>query len=218
MQKINVLVLSFLFVGCVADTGGEVFYAADAPVEAAPAPIEACELSPAGECYVNACDPWEDVQRDDTGAIVHGISQCAICRRFEDAYYQRAAELGCAEPYPLDGCPIDVGGTDCIVDTVEEWADGSWATDCAMLVRWFGQLESLGGYLCGDACTITNPYAVSVTSTVVQEPRPISNPSWGLDWCCPDTPYALRERCPFWCDGPNECGWAECRALYESRR
>ena len=144
---------------------------------------------------VHDCDPDEGLVLAADGTILEGITQCAICRRYEDAYTRRAAELGCAEPYPLDGCPIDEGAGNCQVDLVDHAAD--WVNEldtCADLLLYIGSRESYGGHECGDSCTWTNPYAdPTVASSVTDEQVSEYETDWDNQHaCCPGTSYAER--------------------------
>lgn len=144
---------------------------------------------------VNDCSPDEGLVLADDGTILEGITQCAICRRYEDAYVRRAAELGCDAPYPLDGCPIDEGQGNCQVDLVvdaTEWMDNF--DTCKDLVLYAGSREMYGGHECGDSCTWTNPYADPlVTSSVADEYTNEYETNWDDQHaCCPGTSYAER--------------------------
>lgn len=175
-----VAVMLLLF-GCAADVEPTA-YRAEASAAAAP------------------CGPDEGLVRDASGAIVHGITQCALCRRFELAYEARAQELGCSAPFPADAC-VDEGLTDCLVAEVEEWADFSWATSCEQLTGYAARPETYHRFTCGEDCQLTG--------------LPDAYPA-----CCPGTPYALRhyDRCPYWCDGLAQCNAdAECEALLAER-
>jgi len=144
---------------------------------------------------VNDCDPWEGVERDASGEIVHGVTQCAICRQFKDAYNARAAVLGCGAPYPLDGCPIDEGLDDCSIWQIAESVYSYGAIpDCETLLEVAGRIESFGGIECGDTCTWSDPYANPVHSDVEQPPTTPISGGWGDRYaCCPGTPYEARE-------------------------
>lgn len=147
---------------------------------------------PAG--LVNGCSPDADLVLGPDGAPTHGISACSICARIEGAYLARAAELGCTAPYPLDGCPIDEGQTDCLVWQVElAEADIAREGTCAAILAIAGDIEEYGGFECGDACTWTDPYAVPVSSDTVQaDPLAVSGGWRDHHACAPGTPYAAR--------------------------
>lgn len=158
---------------------------------------------------VNGCSADEGLTFRADGSIETGITACAICRRYEDAYYARAAELGCDAAYPLDGCPIDDGASDCLLYTVE--SDLDWIATletCDALVHVTGQIEEYGGHLCGAACTWTDPYAAPVTSSASQNaPRAISG-GWDHDSCVAAAalPYECRGSYPAcWCPNVPEC-------------
>lgn len=142
---------------------------------------------------VNPCDPWEGAAFDEQGAQVRGITQCAVCRRSEDAFAARAAELGCVEAYPLDGCPIDEGRDDCLTYHADDQARFIAASEtCVELVERAGSIEGIGGVECGDACRWSDPYAVPVTSDVPQPPPRNIAGGWDHLACCPGTPYSVR--------------------------
>jgi hypothetical protein len=143
---------------------------------------------------VNRCDPDEGLVTNEDGVIVEGITQCAICRRMEDAFRTRASELGCEERYPLNGCPIDEGMADCMVGITDEFIDGTYyeIEDCDTLVLFAGQFENYGGFECGDSCTWSDPYANPVDSDVEQvDTLPIAG-GYEHDACDPGTPYQDR--------------------------
>lgn len=143
------------------------------------------------------CGPDEGLEVVD-GEVVHGISQCALCRRFELAYEAQAVALGCAAPFPSGAC-VDEGLEDCHVGLVDEWADFSWATSCEQLEGYATDPETYAGFICGDSCETTVEHRLE---------------------CCPGTPYALRDwrACPYWCDGLSQCNAIpECEALLEER-
>lgn len=153
--------------------------------------VTGCVTQPAAPCSVD-----EGLQVNEQGEVVHGISQCAMCERFRAAYEERAAQLGCEQPFPSEAC-VDEGLTDCHVGLIEEWADFSWATRCSDLYEHVRRPDTYHGFICGDACETTGTHEFE---------------------CCEGTPYELRSwrRCPYWCYGLSECGSdPECVALYE---
>lgn len=178
-RYITALVLVAALFGCTQPVEPAAGLLEDAPATAAP------------------CGPDDGLVLED-GAVVHGISQCALCARFQSAYEARAAQLGCDAPFPASAC-VDEGLTDCLVEQVDEWADFTWATSCEQLHSYAARPETYDGFVCGDSCVTTGT---------------------GIEECCPGTPYALRayDRCPYWCDGLSQCGGdAECEALLAER-
>lgn len=140
------------------------------------------------------CGVDDDLLLAEDGSIVHGITQCSVCARVEASYHARAAELGCDAPYPLDGCPIDAGLTDCSVRQTGIIADFvRVAADCDELSGRAGTIESYGGIECGDTCTWSDPYSVPVTSTVEQPPPRNIHGGWDRDRC-PEGGRAYHER------------------------
>lgn len=99
---------------------------------------------------------------DDGATVVEGydaISSCALCRRVEDAYLARAAELGCGEPFPLDACPL--GALDgCFADQADWHADfvGSSAT-CEILLARTATIDNWSGFECGGTFCYAPPYS-----------------------------------------------------------
>jgi hypothetical protein len=84
--------------------------------------------------YVNTCS-WNDDEHQERRGVawVTMISPCAACRHIEQAYYDRAWEMGCCEPWPLTVCPLD-GGSSCHEDAADNAA--AWLTaapDCTVL-------------------------------------------------------------------------------------
>lgn len=89
-----------------------------------------------------SCGPHEDLIVVDE-EVEHGISQCAVCARARIAFAEGAARLGCAEAYPLDGCPSDRGLTDCSLwDAQAVTLPVELAEDCDELVARASDLEA----------------------------------------------------------------------------
>lgn len=101
----------------LADAGepGDAGTAPDANVDGGgPAP-NAC-----AEVYTNQCDWNEGAVRVRRGADwVTSVTPCAACRHIEQAFYDRAFELGCDCRWPLSECPLN-GGSSCIEQQADE--------------------------------------------------------------------------------------------------
>lgn len=183
------LLLALLLVACAAP--------AEDPISTFPSSANARVTLPSTS--IEACSPDEGLVLGPDGAVDVGITQCALCRRFEDAYEARSRELGGCAPFPAEAC-VDEGLSDCLVELVDAWADFGWALDCEDLETYAAAPETYAGFVCGPDCAVTG--------------RP------GRFECCPDTPYALRSwrRCPYWCDGLSSCRRdLECEALLRER-
>jgi len=155
--------------------------------------------SPGASLEAAPCGPDDGLEVGPDGEVLRGITQCAICRRFELAYEARATELGGCAPFPAGFCE-DRGLEDCGAELVDQWADFSWALDCEDLERYAARPETYQDFVCGPDCELTGPP--------------------GRFACCPGTPYALRSwrRCPWWCDGLSSCGRdPACEALLRER-
>jgi hypothetical protein len=145
------------------------------------------------------CDPDEGLEVAPDGEVLVGISQAALCCRFELAYEAKASELGGCAPFPAAACE-DRGLEDCDVALVDAWADFGFALDCEDLEAYAARPETYHAFHCGPDCELTGPS--------------------GRFECCPGTPYALRSwrRCPYWCDGLSACGRdPDCEALLAAR-
>ncbi len=86
--------------------------------------------------YRNDCAWLEDEHRVRRGTEwVTIISACAACKRIEHAFYERAFELGCCEPFPLTSCPLE-GQDTCYAAEADD--RGAWlrqAINCTDLSR-----------------------------------------------------------------------------------
>lgn len=151
-------------------------------------------LDRAGRPYVNQCEPDEDLVLGEDGTPVHGISQCAICRRLEEAYDAQAERLGCTEPFPFDACPLDEGLTDCLVWQVDFEAEQLATFDtCEALRARVGNRNNWDGYECGDSCRWSDGWAADVEADLPQPERQLyGNPPAEQRACDAGTPY--RER------------------------
>jgi hypothetical protein len=93
------------------------------------------------------------------------ISTCAFCRRAELAFEERAAELGCCEPWPLERCPLEAEGRweGCFEWQAELHAD--WirsSISCRNLVQRTATVRNWTGFECGGRFCYVPPLVPSI--------------------------------------------------------
>lgn len=120
---------------------------------------EAAVGSACGSAQVFECSPDDGL---DTGDGHDGptevISSCALCRRVEDAFDARSAELGCCADFPLDTCPLgEVDG--CFAWQADDHANFIRnSADCDVLLARIEHLPNWSGFECGGPYCFAPPH------------------------------------------------------------
>lgn len=97
---------------------------------------------------------------DDGAGMVEGhdreqvptVSTCAVCRMVEEAFAERAADLGCCEAFPLDSCPLEAAGAfdGCFAWQADDHVEFvRSASSCRQLVERTATEANWTGFECG---------------------------------------------------------------------